>query len=99
MITASRASDQWRLPVLERAVCKQWRRERVDSLTACHCGQVRWREEQDARTAAVVAGSTEMVAAGESSCDGRAFTCRDALLSCPVTDLQPPPTQFSETKV
>jgi len=40
-----------------------------------------------------VSCSTEMV----DSCDGRAFTCRDALLSCPLTDLRPP--QFSETKV
>lgn len=31
------------------------------------------------------------------SCDGRPFTCRDALLSSPLTDLHLP--QFSETKV
>ena len=40
-----------------------------------------------------VASSTEMT----GSCDGRAMTCHDALLSCPFTDLHPP--QFSETKV
>jgi len=43
-----------------------------------------------ASAAAAAGGGTE-------ACDGRAFTCRDALISCPVTDLLPP--HFSETKV
>ena len=43
------------------------------------------------------AGSTETPAMNEQPCDGRAFTCREALLPSPLTELYLP--QFSETKV
>ena len=42
------------------------------------------------------ATTTEVALQGQS-CDGRAFTCRDALLSTPLTQLHL--LQFSETKV
>jgi len=43
------------------------------------------------------AASTETPATNEQSCDGRAFTCRQALLPSSLTELYLP--QFSETKV